>query len=233
MHRLLILAFLAPYMKTKTSGLFIGILIMGAILLGFQIVRNSGSSPSKPEQGNEQLRAVIKPAASSQDRTKGRTSSRNDQSRPRPATVDPELADAEISRLLSDEKVPVLQAAKGLLAIAADSRVDAKIRADALQHGLTLISDEDYAELALPELEANYFDSPEMQRIALDDGYNRDDLAKLPSTLALMKHTSGEIQQEAIELLAFITNEDESIGANYDKWSSIVTEHLLQNTDEE
>lgn len=220
-------------MKTKPAGLLIGILIIGAILLGVRLVRNSGSEPSNPDQGNEQVSDAHKPATSSQNRPKGSTSSRTADSSSRPAAVEPELADAEISRLLSDDKVPVLQAAKGLLAIAADSRVAVKVRADALQHGLNLTSDEDYAELALPELEANHFESPEMQRIALDDAYNRDDIAKLPSTLALMKHTTGEMQKEAIELIAFITSEDEAIGTNYDKWSSIITEHLLKNAEEE
>jgi hypothetical protein len=41
------------------------------------------------------------------------------------------------------------------------------------------------------------------------------------------------MQKEAIELIAFITSEDEAIGLNYDKWSSIVTEHLLKNAEEE
>jgi hypothetical protein len=220
-------------MKTKTAGLFIGILIIVAILLGFRLVRDLDSGQGKPEQGTEPVREAHKPVPSSQDRPKARTSSRSADRIPSPTAVDPELADAEISRLLSDDKVPVLQAAKGLLAIAADSRVATKVRADALQHGLNLTNDEDYAELVMPELEANHFESPEMHRIALDDAYNRDDIAKLPSTLALMKHTTGEMQKEAIELIAFITSEDEAIGLNYDKWSSIVTEHLLKNAEEE
>lgn len=220
-------------MKTKTAGLLIGILIIGAILLGVRLVRDSevdrvSSDGSKPE-----VSAQGRPTTSSQDRPKGSTSSRNADHTARPAPVEPAKADEEISRLLADDQVPVLQAAKGLLAIAADSRVDGKVRADALQHGLNLTSDEDFAELVLPELEANHFESPEMQRIALDDAYNRDDQAKLPSTLALMKNTTGDMQKEAIELLAFITSEDEAIGANYDKWSTIVTEHLLKSTEEE
>jgi hypothetical protein len=220
-------------MKTKTTGLLIGILIIGAILLGVRLVRDSANDPASPDAGKPQASDVVKPTTSSQDRPKGSTSSRNTDNTARPAPVEPGLADAEISRLLSDDNVPVLQAAKGLLAIAADSRVDAKVRADALQHGLNLTSDEDYAELALPDLEANHFESQEMQRVVLDDAYNRDDTAKLPSALALMKHTTGDMQNEAIELIAFITSEDESIGANYDKWSSIITEHLLKNAEEE
>lgn len=220
-------------MKTKTTGLLIGILIIGAILLGVRLVRDSGKEPVPADTDHPQLTAGSKPTTSSKDRPKSNTSSRNADNTARPAPVDPGAADAEISRLLSDDKVPVLQAAKGLLAIAADSRVDAKVRTDALQHGLNLTSDEDYAELALPELEANHFESPEMQRVVLDDAYNRDDKAKLPSTLALMKHTTGDMQKEAIELIAFITSEDESIGANYDKWSSIITEHLLKSEEEE
>lgn len=218
-------------MKTRLAGLLIGFLLVGVIWWGVQPDRFSGNStPSGTGQGA--VPAVKKPATSSQDSERGKTSSR-DSRRPSSA-VDPAKADEEISRLLGDDAISVLDASKGLLAIAADSRVEKAARADALQHGLNLVSDEDYADLVLPELEDNLFESPEMQRLLLDDAYNREDLAKLPAALAVMKHGQGEIKTDARELLAFLLNaESEDWGDNYDLWHKAVIRRMADIPQEE
>lgn len=217
-------------MKTRLAGLLIGFLLLGAIWWGVQPDRFSGQE--KPDPTTATVPAGNNPGATSSADNRGKTSARNP--RQGTSTVDPEKAEQEISRLLEDNSISVLDASKGLMAIAANPKVDKAVRTDALQHGLNLVSDEDYADLVLPELEANLFESPEMQRLLLDDAYNREDTAKLPSALAVMKHAKGDMKKDAQELLAFMLNvEGENWGDDYDRWHTAVIRRMAEIAKEE
>jgi hypothetical protein len=136
-------------------------------------------------------------------------------------------AEQEISRLLADDKIPMRQASEKLLMIAADPSMAKEMRAEALGHALNLVSDEEFPEMVLPYLEENFFEDPEMQRVALDNAYNREDTAKLPAALELMRHSQGELRLEARDLLEFILDQDgEAIGDDLEAWSRAITEHL-------
>ena len=216
-------------MKTRLAGFLIGLLIIIAIWLG---IRSTFS-----EKNNSPTGEVPSPINQQQVPRNSTTTSHSSGGNQRiraPKKVAPEQADAEISRLLSDDQVPVLEAAQGLIAIAADALVSPAVRAEALQHGLNLTRDEDYSDLVLGNLDGNLFETPEMQRIALDDAYNRGNAAKISAVYSIMKNAKGELLDEARELLAFSTQSDaEEIGDDLVKWEAIVKAHLLKESAEE
>lgn len=211
-------------MKTRLAGLLIGLLLVGGIWWGAQPARFSGGNET-PVVASGPKTATARSGLPQRDR--GVSSARNGHQRG--SKIDPLIADQEISRLLADDEISVMDAAKGLLAMATDSRIAAELRADALQHGLNLVTDEDYADLVLADLESNYFETSGMQRLLLDDTYNRTDSAQLPAALALLKNSQGEIRSEAKELLMFLLGPDaDSYGDDYQKWHSAVIRRMAQ-----
>ena len=229
-HRLLIDRFFTHYMKTRLAGFLIGLLLLIAVWLGIRSTFlhkpvetpiSMGSSSSNSNQSSKKATLPRHSVGSSQ-RVRA------------PKKVAPEQADAEISRLLADDKVPVLEAAQGLIAIAADAMVLPAVRAEALQHGLNLTRDEDFIDLVVVNLDGNLFETPEMQRIALDDAYNRGNVAKISSVYSILKNAKGELRDEARELLAFSTQSDaEEIGDDMAKWEAIVKAQLLKESTDE
>ncbi len=216
-------------MKTRLAGFLIGLLLLIAVWLG---IRSTISEKPGQSTATENRNAKKQQVSKNTSQTR-HFSVENQRVRP-PKKVAPELADAEISRLLADDKVPVLEAAQGLIAIAADALVTATVRADALQHGLNLTSDEDYADLVLGNLDGNLFETPEMLRIALDDAFNRGNTAKISAAFAILKISQGELRDEARELLAFSTQSDaEEIGDDMVKWEAIVKSQLNKEATEQ
>lgn len=208
----------------KKRVLFSGfvLLVMACSIGMFRYVvseRNAGLDSDELEPGR---RAEITPDLRSVNTT---TTSKS-----RPIgfdkVIDPDRAEEEISRLLADDTVSKMHAARELLSIAADARVHANVRLNALSHGLTLTSDEDFADVVLADVEQNKFESPEMHRLLLDDAYDREDSAKLTAALALVKNAQGDLRSEAIQLLAFVTRHDDEESQTYETWRAIVTEYL-------
>ena len=216
-------------MKTRLAGFLIGLLLLIAIWLG---IRSTFFAKENPSTTDKVTTVNQQPAPKNASQT---SHSSGERQRVRaPKKVAPEQADAEISRLLADDQVPVLEAAQGLIAIAADALVTPAVRADALQHGLNLTRDEDYSDLVLGNLDGNLFETPEMQRIALDDAYNRGNAAKISAVYSILKNAKGEMRDEARELLAFSTESDaDEIGDDMAKWEAIVKAQLAKEPTEE
>lgn len=210
-------------MNRRYIALFSGVMALSvALYLGIK---------SKPPTENPQQTTALTDDSQKENRpsTKGTSS----QGKPRQTLknrssgIAPEHAEAEISRLLQDEKIPIRQASQKLLAMAADPKIRKEMREESLTHALNLVSDEDYEELVMPYLRDNLFEEPTMQRVALDEAYNRDDFAKLPAALAIFSHSQDEVRLDAQELMAFMLNRDaEELGENLDAWQQAIDEHI-------
>lgn len=135
--------------------------------------------------------------------------------------------EAEIHRLLADDSISTTDASLGLLEVAANNRVGNTHRCEALQHALNLVPDENYAAMILKDPDGTYWDTPEMQSLLLLDAHNRQDIAKIPAALAVLKHADGEVRTEAKELLAFLLDLDETtMGDDYAQWHAAVTQRM-------
>lgn len=206
---------------TKIRHYRLWIVVMVLVCIGL-VLRPGDSIDSVREGASSEMATKKLRAEETQSTSSGRTArlhSRAIDTSP----LSPDKAREEVTRLIADDHVPMRDAAKGLLAIAGDSRISTEVRLEALQHGLTLVEDDAYAEMVLPSIQANRFELPEMHRALLDSAYNSEPVAKIPAVFALYQITEGEIKNEARELLGFITESDPlEIGDDMQLWEKAV-----------
>lgn len=135
--------------------------------------------------------------------------------------------DAEMDRLLSDDRVSQRDATIGLVDIACNRKVASEKRVDALQHALNLTPDREHKELIRAWLENGSFESEQLQRVLLDDAFNRDEVVKLPTAYALMDSTHPDIAKDATELMGFVleVTEEEKKRGNV-PWKQRMDEYM-------
>ncbi len=211
-------------MNSRVVALFAGVF---ALIVACIIVWNSQNGLETATPKKSASETTSRQGSGGSGRNSEPTRAKRPSLTNRSSGVAADQAEQEISRLLADDKIPMRQASEKLLMIAADPSMAKEMRAEALGHALNLVSDEEFPEMVLPYLEENFFEDPEMQRVALDNAYNREDTAKLPAALELMRHSQGELRLEARDLLEFILDQDgEAIGDDLEAWSRAITEHL-------
>ena len=211
-------------MNRRTLGVVVGVCALAvALLIVWQSQSGRGNPATKKPAGEMSSR----PGSAASNRNAEPIRARGASLTNRSSGVPVDQAEKEISRLLEDDTISNRQASEKLLAIAADPLMAKEMRADALGHGLNLVIDEEFAELVLPYLEENFFEDAEMKRVALDNAYNREDMAKLPAALALFRHGEGELRREARDLMEFILDQDgDAFGDDLEAWKRAITEHL-------
>jgi hypothetical protein len=126
----------------------------------------------------------------------------------------------EIDTVLRDQSISTDDAAKRLVALAADGTVPEKIRNDALQHAMNLLPDEGFASLEgmLKTKET----PPELLDLVFHEIHNRPVDVQLPTALLLMQRSGEEVSQQARELLSFHLEKD--LGDDPAAWTSTVQE---------
>jgi hypothetical protein len=199
--------------------------VIALVCLWF-VLRPGDSIDSVREGASSDIATKKFRADETQSTSSARTSRPDSRARDASA-LSPDKAREEVTRLIADDQVPMRDAAKGLLAIAGDPRISTEVRLEALQHGLTLVEDDAYAELVLPSIQAQRLELPEMHRVLLDSAYNSEPVAKIPAVFALYQITEGDIKNEARELLGFITESDAvEIGDDLQRWEKAVQKQL-------
>jgi hypothetical protein len=145
--------------------------------------------------------------------------------------IDSTSIDNEISKLLEDAKISEPEAAKKLIDIVKNDRVTIEQREEALQHALNLLPDSDFQSLIVENTKKNFFENPDLQRVLLDDAYNREDKEKISILLALQENGDNEIVVEARELLAFLLGVNAvETGEDIRKWTLMADEYLKKQS---
>lgn len=164
------------------------------------------SSPKQDDSAANPSSSAAKPGARAKPGSNTDPSGKTRPTRVRERDpIDPAETNAQVSRILADDKISIADAAVMLHALAADASLPVAHRLEALQHGLNL----DMAPFArfaeLPDLPAelateflnaviNYNESPELQ---------------IQAYLSLLKHPDSEVSTSATDMLAFLVEDDQ------------------------
>jgi hypothetical protein len=194
--------------------------------------------PKGGHEGNEAQGIPLRKGATShelmdQASQAGGTSGRNDKTSSRRGQGKSNLSStspssAEVDAILLDENITDDQAAQKLRGIAADASFPLPQREEAMHHGLNLQPSAfgDFAEaqpdlpveLALPLLQSmiNFNESPKDQ---------------IRTYLALKDHADPEIAEQALEMLAFMV-EDDAREKTPEQWEQMAQEKLRKMEEE-
>lgn len=151
---------------------------------------------------SQQSKSVV--AGSESNKEKGKTARHRDQNQEQGAAKVP--PSAEVDAILVDESLTEEQAASKLRDIAGDASFPLPQREEALQHGLNLgpAAFGDFAEgqVDLPRELAE----PLLQAMI---NFNESPVDQIRTYLALKNHADPEIAEQALEMLAFMVEDDE------------------------
>ncbi|MCP5540491.1 MAG: hypothetical protein H7A53_07690 [Akkermansiaceae bacterium] len=125
---------------------------------------------------------------------------------PQVSVPEPGQWDERISELLTNQDITNRDAARELIAMAADKRGTDDQRIDAVEHALNLVDDETYTEDALA-LAVDPSLPEEMQEILFADLHNRDPEISVPVADRISKVKGHPLAEEAKDFVDFFRDE--------------------------